>query len=229
MVYVAFYESGSTDAMKLSELVTYIWLNQAFYSLIYLYHRDMELLTMIKNGDIAYELVRPESLYFKWYIKILSTKSARALLRFFPIIIISIILPAPYNLLLPYSLKSFILFLFSLFLSAFLVSAICTLFNLLTFFTMDDKGTTAILGSVAETLSGEIVPLPLMPKSILFISSFLPFRYISDLPFRIYSGNMGISESIKGVLIQFIWIFVIIIIGILVSKKISKKVVVQGG
>ena len=171
MVYVAFYESGSTNAMKLDELTTYIWLGQAFYSLIYVYYRDVELLTMIKNGDIAYELVRPDNMYFKWYIRILATKTSRVLLRFFPVIIISIMLPEPYNLSLPYSIISFLLFTLSLFLSSFLVSAICTLFNLLTFFTMDDKGTTAIFGAVSEILSGEIVPLPLMPKTFILISN----------------------------------------------------------
>ena len=229
MVYVAFYESGSTDSMKLSELVTYIWLGQAFYALIYVYHRDTELLTMIKNGDIAYELVRPESIYFKWYIKILSSKTSKVILRFLPIIIISLILPKPYNLSLPYSKLSFILFIISLFFATFLVTSLCTLFNLFTFFTMDDKGTTAILGAVSEILSGEIVPLPLMPKSLVLISNFLPFRYISDLPFRIYSGNISISSAIPNIIIQFIWIFIMLIVGVLVSRKILKKVVVQGG
>ena len=63
MVYLAFYESGTSDgSMELSQLVTYIWLQQGFYALIYLYYKDKEVINMIKSGDVAYELCRPQNI-----------------------------------------------------------------------------------------------------------------------------------------------------------------------
>ena len=45
---------------------------------IYLKHtkdkkiKDQELLDIISNGNLAYELIRPQNFYFKWYIKMIS-------------------------------------------------------------------------------------------------------------------------------------------------------------
>ena len=47
-IYVAFYESGGSNLpMKLEEVITYIWLEQAFFALIYMLHRDKEILDKI--------------------------------------------------------------------------------------------------------------------------------------------------------------------------------------
>ena len=50
MVYLAFYESNPNSSlpMNISNLVTYMWLQQAFYSLIYPYDREQEFIGMIK-------------------------------------------------------------------------------------------------------------------------------------------------------------------------------------
>ena len=65
MVYVAFYESGSKNLpMNLSELTTYLWLNQAFFALINQFYKDQELFEIIRNGNISYELIKPKSTYY---------------------------------------------------------------------------------------------------------------------------------------------------------------------
>jgi ABC-2 type transport system permease protein len=63
-------------------------------------------------------------------------------------------------------------------------------------------------------------------KTVVYI---LPFRYTSDLPFRIYAGNIGINEALPGVLIQVAWISAVVLTGKLWMSKALKKVVVQGG
>ena len=62
MVYLAFYESNASSPMEESSLVSYLWLNQAFFSLIYMMYKDREIFDLIKNGNIAYELVRPKKI-----------------------------------------------------------------------------------------------------------------------------------------------------------------------
>ena len=50
MVYLAFYESSTNNGlMEINELVSYLWLNQAFFALTYMYYRDDEIFKMIKN------------------------------------------------------------------------------------------------------------------------------------------------------------------------------------
>src|SRR5574344_1778117 len=69
MVYLAFYESNTTSIppMKLNELISYLWLNQAFFALIYVWVRENEFISMIRNGNMAYELCRPINFYKKWF------------------------------------------------------------------------------------------------------------------------------------------------------------------
>ena len=71
MLYIALYESntGVNAPMNLSGLITYLWLGQAFFSLTYPYIKEQELLDAITNGNLAYEIIRPQNFYFKYYIK----------------------------------------------------------------------------------------------------------------------------------------------------------------
>ena len=112
MVFVAFYSHVSTSVdITLSQLITYVWLNQAFLRLVYVRVIDSTLLKQIKNGNVAYELCRPYNLYNWWFIKYFAQKYASVLLRFLPIIILGMLLPSPYTLMGPSSSISFILFI----------------------------------------------------------------------------------------------------------------------
>lgn len=230
MIYIAFYESNQANApMTLSQVVTYLWIQQAFFALMYLYYRDSEILEMIKNGNIAYELCRPGHLYFKWYIKILSSKLAGLTLKFSPIILVALFLPEPYRLLLPESGEVFLWFLLSISLSAFLIPAFCTLMHLLSFFLLDDKGIYTFVTAFAEIFAGLAIPLPFFPKVLQGIANVLPFRYMADLPLRIYSGNIVLQDAYFYVGIQLIWTILFIGIGYFTTKKCLQKIVVQGG
>lgn len=230
MVYMAFYGSGDANVdITLRQIITYMWLNQAFFSLIYIWHRDNEILNMIKNGNVAYELCRPQNLYLMWFTRILSSKLSSVTLRCLPLIIIALLLPEPYNLAGPYSFTSFIIFLIVLFLSSLLVTALVTLIYVLTFYTTDGKGVMGIYSSIAEILSGQVVPIPLFPAILKGIVSLLPFAYISDFAFRIYCGNIIGNDIWQGIIIQVFWIVIIIFVGMKLTDKILKKVVVQGG
>ena len=96
MVYIAFYESGGKEIpMTLPQIVTYLWLNQAFLALINQFTRDPELFKLVRNGGISYELARPKNLYFMWYFKMLGRRLSDVLLRFIPLMLITAFLPEP--------------------------------------------------------------------------------------------------------------------------------------
>lgn len=231
MVYLAFYESSSITVapMKWQEVVNYLWLNQAFFALTYIWIKESSLISMIRNGDIAYELCRPINFYYKWYATMYGSRLASVILRFLPVILIALILPYPYKMSLPINIESFILFIIALLMSSLLVTAIALIFHLITFFTLDEKGIIALLMVISEVFSGGVVPLPFFPKFLKTIAYLLPFRFIADLPFRIYSGNVSIESAIPDLLIGIVWIFVIFYIGIILSRKALAKAIIQGG
>lgn len=245
MVYIAFYDgtssitipeipiisfiAGSSVDVTLSQTITYLWLFQAFYFMLLVRQTDNELLDMIKTGNIAYELCKPLNLYYLWFCKILSKKVIGTLLRFWPVITIAFLLPEPFKLSPPCSVEAFILFIVSLILALFIAVIIILFIHILTFYTLKDKGAISLVTSIAELFTGGVIPIMFMPKSIQIIAYLLPFRYIGDLPFRIYNGSINISTSLTNIGLQIVWIIILGIISYKLMNKALKRVVVQGG
>ena len=229
LVYTAFYQNANIDNINLNELMCYVWLNQAFIMIIYLSIKDSEIQNSIKTGTVAYELCKPYDLYTWWYLKLLAKRYAGSLLRCLPILIVAFILPAPYNLTLPPNIFSLVMFIITLLLGSLLIVAINMIVQTIGFYTLQDKGINGIVYSVGALLSGFFLPLPLMPELFLKLTEYLPFRFIGDLPFRIYSGNIGVQYGIKSMIIQIIWIIILILIGKIFMKFTLKKVSIQGG
>lgn len=230
MIYEAFYRSTSAvQPISLRELIQVVWLQQSFLVFIMLWFRDSELINLITSGNIAYELCRPADLYNFWYAKLIAQRLSGALLRCFPIIIVASLLPYPYSFSLPPSLLSFILFLITLTLGLILIVAISMLIYISIFYTMSPTGSLLIFGVFGEFLSGLIIPVPLMPETLKKIVYCLPFRYSSDLPFRIYAGNIGTKEAILSIAVQLLWILLIVILGRLWMRRALKRVIIQGG
>ena len=225
MVYLAFYESGGNTPMNWQELVNYLWLQQSFFALIYPFDRENELLHMIKNGNLAYELIRPQDFYFKWYIKMLAKRLVAVILRFIPLIILAISLPYPFHLSTPYS----IMFIDALTLGFFLVTSLNLLMHILTMFTLDEKGTMTTYNVIAEIFMGGTIPIPFFPLWLKPIAEFLPFRFIGDFPFRIYSNSIPLQEGYILIIGSIIWIIITISLGYLISRVSLRKAVIQGG
>ena len=82
---------------------------------------------------------------------------------------------------------------------------------------------------LADILSGLTIPIPFFPLFLQKISNILPFRYISDLPFRVFVGNIGIKEGLISIVFQIIWIIILVLLGKIIMKKALRKAVIQGG
>lgn len=230
-VYLACYESGTTSnlPMPLNELVSYLWLNQIFFALVYLWYKDNDILNLIKTGNISYELCRPQDLYNMWFSKILGERLSSVTLRFPLVLILALLLPNPYNLAIDLNLTKIIVFLITFILGIFLMVSFTMFYHTICLITLDEKGIVNIIMVLADILSGLTLPIPFFPLFLRNICNILPFRYISDLSFRLLVGNIAIKEGLIGIIIQIIWIIIFIIAGRLIVKKSLKKVVLQGG
>lgn len=229
MIFEAFYKSGGPQDFSFDQLVTYIWLQQAFLALFMIWMRDKELGNMIIEGNIAYELVRPHSVYSYWYAKLIGSSISSVILRFPLVIIIALLLPAPYNLSLPAGGIAFLLFFISLILGAFITIGITMLMYVSMFKTHSMAGSFILFGITTDLLGGHLIPIPLMPDWLQNITNFLPFRYATDLPFRIYLGDISGLSALSGIMIEIIWILALFLIGSKLMSRVTKKIVVYGG
>lgn len=230
MIFEAFYKSTTVvQPISFRELIQVLWLQQSFLVFVMLWIRDNELINLITNGNIAYELCRPIDLYSFWYAKLVAQRLSGAILRCFPILIVAALLPYPYKFSLPPSLTAFVLFLITLILGLILVVAISMIIYISIFYTMSGVGSLLIFGVFGEFFSGLIIPVPLMPELLKKIVYILPFRYTADLPFRIYAGNIAVKEALISLIVQLLWITVLATLGKIWMENSLKKIIVQGG
>jgi ABC-2 type transport system permease protein len=71
MVFEAFYRSSTaSQPMTYPEVVNYVWLGQALFAMLP-WSIDQEIRGKIRDGSVAYELVRPLDLYSFWFSRAL--------------------------------------------------------------------------------------------------------------------------------------------------------------
>ena len=76
MLYTAFLKEGTSD-YSVSQMCTYIWLTQAFFTMFNIWALDNEILDECRTGIISTELIKPVDLYYIWHSKTLGTKLAK--------------------------------------------------------------------------------------------------------------------------------------------------------
>ena len=229
LLYEAFYNNGVSTPMPWKELVSYVWMGQALYTIVYFRVMDTDVMNSIQNGQVAYEFVRPLNIYWMWFVKTCAIRTSACLLRIAPIILVASLLPQQYSLTGPESIAVFFLFLATLILGLFISTAIAMLIYIFMFYTTSCRGVFFIFSCFADFFSGMSIPIVFMPQIMQTICFILPFRLCMDLPIRLYAGNITVSEGIESFLAQIAWVLVLTFSGNFLMKKVAKRLIVQGG
>lgn len=227
-LYTAFMGGKVIEGFSIPQMATYIWLGQSFFAMRYIM-LPQHCGTEITNGNVCYKFVRPVNIYNQWFAEHLGQKISSTLLRFAPIVLITIFLPKNIGLSLPASFTAFVLFIVALIVGCLLAVSLSMIAIYITFKTLSPKGATTIVHTITALLGGMCIPIPLMPQAVQNVLMWLPFRYISDLPFRIYIGNITTSQALVQIGISLAWLVILIIAGKLLIKKSLKNTVIQGG
>lgn len=230
LMFRAFYEADAAAfPMTLQATCSYIWMQQAFLSLFMAWMMEGEIFNAIVDGNISYELCRPVNLYDMWFARSMANRFSMALLRCIPVLLVSVLIKAPYGMMAPVSWKAFLLFVITLFLGAFVTIAFCMLVYISCFFTVSSTGVRMVAVSVVEFFQGGVIPIPFFPEKVREIMELLPFAAMQNVSFRIYSGDLSGKAMEKAVFLQVFWLIVLIAAGRGLNRIAMKKVVVQGG
>lgn len=227
-LYTAFMGGKIIEGFSISQMISYVWIGQAFFVLRF---QDLpkNCAKEIENGNVCYKFVRPVDLYNQWYAEHFGYKLSGTLIRCVPLLTVAFLLPGKMRLMLPPSFASFSLFVIALLLGAMLTSAISMITVFLVFKTLSAKGTASMVNTICGVLGGMYVPLVFMPQGVQNVLNYLPFRFIMDLPARIYIGNIPPSEAIYLIGIAIAWLIGLILLGKLLIKHAGKNTVIQGG
>ncbi len=230
LLFRAFYQaSPESFPMTFEALSTYVWLQQAFLALYMVWFWESELFNSVTTGDVAYELCRPVRLYDMWFVRGLAVRLSKAVLRCMPILIVSWFLPAPYGLTLPGDVKTWAITILSMTLGLLLIVAFNMIIYMSVFYTVSPQGIKLFVTSLAEFLSGSVIPLPFLPDHVRTIVEFLPFASAQNVPFRIFAGDITGPDLTISILKQTFWLFSFVLIGRYLEKRALKRVVIQGG
>lgn len=226
MILRAFYTQVSDSIpLSLNQAITFVWLGQALLQLLP-WSIDKEVEWQVKNGHVAYELIRPLHLYTLWFVKSLAMRLIPTAMRSFPIFAVGGWL---LGLTAPISWEASVFFCLSVILAFFLSSAITTLVIISLFWTLSGEGVQRLLPHFAILFSGMIVPLPLFPNWMQTFLNIQPFRGIIDIPCRLYTGVIPSSDAFYYLGFQLGWAAILIAWGQLLMKKALKQFVIQGG
>ncbi len=226
-LYNALYLSGGDTSVPFSQVVTYVWLQQAFFRA--LFGGEAALNEAIMTGSIAYELCRPVDTYFYWYLRNLAQKAVGSTMRAVPMFLFASLLPEPLSIAPPQSPCTLLLFFLSLVLGFACISAIASIQNAITMRTLDHRGISNVIQMLFFFLSGNLLPLTLFPQSWQKIVRYQPFAQALDMPIRLYMGSYPPTEILLSFCVQLLWLCLLISLGRMLWKRNLHRVTIQGG
>ena len=230
LAFLAFYESNpAAFPMTFEQTVSYIWMQQAFMALFFIWFYEMNIFEQIESGAVAYELVRPIDLYNKWFVQAAANRLARAVLRCSPILIVAFLLPYPLRLVLPNDPFQLTMFFISIILTLGVVVSLNMLIYVSAFYTINSTGTRIVVAVSADFLSGGMIPIPFFPDIIRNIVELSPFGAMQNTTLLIFGSYLTGSSLTRGIAIQILWLIVLVILGKILMQNATKRVVIQGG
>ena len=230
LILVAVYRAlylGKPQPMPFSAITTYVWLQQAFFRMIF--SSDPDLMDKIRTGSIAYDLCRPLNLYGYYYARIMAQKLMGSLLRAAPMLVFAALLPEGWGLTLPASGSGLILALAGLMLGLLCACALENIVMGLTMRTLDFRGTQGLFNMLMMTFSGNVLPLTLFPDSWQRAVTLLPYAQMLDAPIRLYTGEYPPARAAEALLIQAAWTAGLAALGLMLWRRNRRRLVVQGG
>lgn len=234
MVFVAFFASATgPQPMTLAEVLVYVWLGQALLVLLP-WNVDPEIADHVRSGGVAYELLRPLNLYGFWFARTLAFRAAPTVLRMVPMVVFAYLgLPlvglGEWALPLPAGTLSAILFVVSAAATLVLSTAITMVLHIALMWSVSGEGFNRLMPGIVPVFSGLVVPLPLFPDWAQPFLFWQPFKGLADVPFRIYSGHIPAADALAEIALQVGWCVAMVVLGMALLARASRRLVVQGG
>ena len=234
MVFAAFFHGAAgAQPLSLRQTIAYVWLGQAFLTLLP-WTVDPDTTRMVRSGDIVFERLRPLDPYAFWLARALARRVVQPLMRAAPMALTAgVLLPAvglgAWGLQPPAGAPAALLFAIALVGAAALSGVISTLMDVAVAATLSDRGVGMVMTPLALVLSGNIVPLPLLPTALRAALFWQPFAGMTDIPFRIYFGELAGPAAVLGLVQQWTWIALLALAGRWLMGRTMTRLQVQGG
>ena len=237
MIYSAFYRgapaAASAASIDLAQTITYTWMAQGLLALVP-WACDPDIALAVRTGAVSYDRLRPVDAYGLWYARSAGWMAARVLPRAALMVLAAgLVMPlvglGRWSLRPPADVAQAGLFALSALLALSLAAALVMLINIIVTATLNDRGPNTLVMPLAIVLSGNLIPLAILPDAVQPWLIAQPFAGILDIPLRIYMGALRGEAALWGLGLQVFWTVVLGIAGRLWLERVMRRLEVQGG
>lgn len=234
MVLAAFYGGAApAGAMPLQHAITYTWLAQGLLALLP-WAADPEVAQAVRTGAIAHDRLRPVDAYALWYARSMGWIAARVLPRLalmagFAALVLPLAGARAWAWQAPAGLAAGLLFLLAGGLALLLATALVMGLNIATAAALNERGINAFAVPVVIVLSGNLLPLALLPDAWQAALLLQPLAGLMDIPARLYFGQLAGWGAAGSLALQAAWVVLLVAWGRLALERTLRGLEVQGG
>lgn len=221
------YEDVDNISKYTKEMMIAYIIYAKFLNIIIVPEFFFDIMDEIQNGTMTTYLSKPVNYILCWFFRALGKKTKNIVLSIIPMILIGTfycrVIMDKFNFIF------FIAFIFVLILAYILYFLLFMIVALLSFWFYDISGWYYTITLSIELLAGVIIPISLFPFKIREILEYLPFKYLINFPINILIKNVENDGLWLGIKIQFLWIFILLLVLKILWKMGIKRYEANGG
>lgn len=212
-----------------AQALTFVWTGQALLAAVALLGggAQEEIQARIRTGDVSIDLFRPIDLQTWWLASELGRAAFHLLGRgIVPMAVGALV----FELALPVSPLTWVMFLVSTWLAVVVGYALRYLLALSTFWLLDGTGLNTVGTLLAMFFSGMLLPLTVFPGTFGEVARQLPWAAMLQVPADVLLEERRGAAGWAGALgFQAAWALVLLAAGRVLQAVATRRVVVQGG
>lgn len=230
-LWMAIYRSSSSSTLgglTQHEMVVYVFMSYITSMLCMISVSDSVSKDVVK-GTVAMNLIKP----IDYRLSLIAKAVGTFVYHFFMPCIIVWIAVEVYRVFVfgePVTgAANIILYLISMCFSFFIYVLFDFCFGMIAFFTTYIFGLRMVQEALLSFLTGQLIPLSFFPEVMQRVFDFLPFSSMVYTPVMIYLGKYSISELYFVLGRQLAWVVILYVLGSLIWRQVTKRLVVLGG
>jgi len=234
MVLLTFHRSADeASPMSPRQVVAYIWLGQSLFGLLP-WNVEPAALAAIRSGDVVQGLLRPVGAYPWWFARAAAWRVVRTGLRSVPMATLAVfVFPvvglAGYAMPVPPSAAAAVSFAVGLGLAVWLSVALTVMIQASMFWTVSPDGVLRVVPPLVILLSGNLIPLPLLPDAAQAFLGLQPFCGLVDTPARLYTGQLTGDAALRAMGLSVFWCVALTALGAGMTRRGLRRLEVAGG
>lgn len=230
-LWMAIYGSsgtGTLGGLTQDEMIVYVFMSYITSSVVMI-SIATDIGYDVVKGTVAMNLIKP----IDYRMSLISMASGTMLYRFLiPGVFIWIGLEI-YKVtvlgLAAVTVSRVLLYLLSCVMSFLIYVLFDFCFGMLAFFTTYIFGLQMIKQALMSFLTGQLIPISFFPEAVQRVFDYLPFSSMVYTPVMIYLGKYT-GDTLAFMLIrQAVWVVLLDVLGSLIWRQVTKRLVILGG